>query len=312
MKCSRCRGPARHRFPQHNARFCDGCLEIFFRRQVEKAIKDYGMLSPGQPVLTAVSGGKDSLALWQVLHDLGYDTEGLHLGLDLGPFSEASLASSQEMAARLGRPLHVFNLREMMGCDMAQVVRANRRAFCSVCGSMKRHYLNLLCTRLGAGTIATGHHLDDETGRLLGNLIHRHEHHLERQWPMLPASQRGLAAKIKPLCRLGGDEVKAYAKAKELPVAAGSCPKSKGATLPFYQQAMHLLEQKMPGTKLDFYLSFLRAKQSPPPPVEAPLTCAVCGTPSFVEVCGACRLLAKALRPKPGGEDDALQASAQL
>lgn len=293
MKCSRCKQPARHRFPQHNARFCDPCLDIFFLRQIEKAIDKYQMLSPGQRVLVAVSGGKDSLALWQALITLGYQAEGLHLKLEFGDFSGVSLASSQEMASRLQSPLHVVALRDLAGCAVEEVARANRRQFCSVCGTLKRYYLNRLALDLGAPAVATGHHLDDETGRLLGNLIHGHAHHLERQWPMLPEGP-GLARKVKPLCRLGADEIRAYAKAHELPVAQGSCRHSKGATLPYYQEAMRLLEQKMPGTKLDFYLGFLRSKGGAPAPTAPAGACAVCGAPTFVEVCATCRLLQRA------------------
>jgi uncharacterized protein (TIGR00269 family) len=217
----------------------------------------------------------------------------MHLGLDLGEFSGTSLASSQEMASRLGRRLHVFSLVEMAGCTIEEVVWANRRQFCSVCGTLKRYYLNRLSLELGFDAVATGHHLDDETGRLLGNMIHGHTEHLARQWPVL-AEGPGLCRKIKPLCRLGAEEVRAYAKVHDLPVAQGSCRRSKGATLPYYQEAMRLLEQKMPGTKLDFYLGFLRAKTGPPPATDLAGRCDRCGAPTHVQTCAACRLLAKA------------------
>ncbi len=309
MKCSRCKEPARHRFRQHNARFCDPCLEIFFLRQVEKAIEKYAMLTPGQRVLVAVSGGKDSLALWQALIKLGYQAEGLHLKLELGDFSGVSLDSSREMARRLGSPLHVFALSDLAGCTVEEAARANRRQFCSVCGTLKRYYLNRLALELGAPAVATGHHLDDETGRLLGNLIHGHAHHLERQWPVL-AEGPGLARKVKPLCRLGADEIRAYAKAHDLPVAQGSCRHSKGATLPYYQEAMRLLEQKMPGTKLDFYLGFLRAKAGPPAADAPDGVCVVCGAPTHVEVCGACRLVRRAFERRQRLAEEAAAAAA--
>lgn len=291
MKCSRCQAPARHRFRQFNARFCDPCLEVFFQGQVARAIKKYAMLEPGQRVLVAVSGGKDSLALWQVLCDLGYQAEGLHMTLDLGEFSEASLAACQEMAQRLGRPLRLASLAGLTGYPVQEVVWANRRQFCAVCGSLKRHFLNRLARELGAPAIATGHHLDDEAGRLLGNLIHGHQEHLERQWPVLEGSEEGFVRKVKPLCRLGAEEIRAYVKAHDLPVATGKCPQSKGATLPYYQEAMEYLDQKMPGTRRNFYLSFLRAKAGPPPAPVAGGVCQECGAPTFVGTCTVCRML---------------------
>lgn len=292
MKCTRCRGPARHRFPSHNARFCDECLDVFFRGQVAKAIKKYRMAPPGGPMMIAVSGGKDSLAVWRALHDMGYETAGLHLDLGLGEFAAPSLAAARAMARRLGRPLHVYSFQELAGHAMEDVVRANRRNFCSVCGTMKRYWLNRLTLEHGFDTVATGHQLDDEAGRLLGNMLHFHDQYLANQWPVLEAAP-GLARKIKPLCRLSEAEVRAYAKAHDLPVAQGKCPRSKGATLPYYQEAMQWLDDKMPGTMHNFYLEFLRRKQPPAPPLAGAARCASCGAPTFGQECTACRLLAK-------------------
>ncbi len=57
-------GPAVIDLPRHNANFCAEHLQQLCRRQVEKAIADHDMLAPGERVLVAVSGGKDSLAVW--------------------------------------------------------------------------------------------------------------------------------------------------------------------------------------------------------------------------------------------------------
>jgi tRNA(Ile)-lysidine synthase TilS/MesJ len=303
MKCTRCRGPAVHRFPQHNARFCDGCLEVFIKRQVEKAIKKFKMLEPGQRVVVAISGGKDSLALWQLLTDLGYEVAALHMTLDLGPFSQRSLEACRAMAKRLGQELIVRSMPDLTGHQLLDIVRASRRQFCSVCGTLKRHFLNSMCLELGADTLATGHHLDDEAGRLLGNMIRGYQRHLDSQWPVLEGmdggggqengNKGGLVRKIKPLCRLSGSELKSFAKSKDLPAAYGKCPRSKGATLPFYQEAVNLLDQRMPGTKRDLYFGFLRRKEGPPPAPIPGGACSRCGAPSHQEVCGACNLLAR-------------------
>ena len=71
-KCRVCRGPAVIDLPRHNANFCAEHLQQLCRRQVEKAIADHDMLRPDDRVLVAVSGGKDSLAVWDLLIELGY------------------------------------------------------------------------------------------------------------------------------------------------------------------------------------------------------------------------------------------------
>ena len=48
------------------------------------------MIAPGERVLVAVSGGKDSLAVWDILLELGYEADGLYLGLGIGDYSDAS------------------------------------------------------------------------------------------------------------------------------------------------------------------------------------------------------------------------------
>ncbi len=72
MKCTVCRGPAVIDLRRHNSNFCPDHFTKFCRDQVDRAIDDFDMIAPGDRVLVAVSGGKDSLAVWDILLDLGY------------------------------------------------------------------------------------------------------------------------------------------------------------------------------------------------------------------------------------------------
>ena len=81
MKCRRCKAPAVVEIRRHNAAFCGDCFLRHVREQVKRAIASYDMFEPSDRILVAVSGGKDSLALWDVLLQLGYHADGLYLGL---------------------------------------------------------------------------------------------------------------------------------------------------------------------------------------------------------------------------------------
>ena len=72
MKCRVCREPAVIALRRHNANFCSDHFLRYCRQQVDRVIDDYDMFAPGERLLVAVSGGKDSLAVWDILRELGY------------------------------------------------------------------------------------------------------------------------------------------------------------------------------------------------------------------------------------------------
>src|SRR5947199_8040336 len=99
MKCRRCKAPALIDVRRHNAAFCADCFVHHCQEQVRRAIAAFDMIRPGERVLMAVSGGKDSLGAWELLADLGYETDGLYLGLGLGDYSGSSRRSPPQFAA---------------------------------------------------------------------------------------------------------------------------------------------------------------------------------------------------------------------
>src|SRR5680860_1487437 len=99
-KCHRCGARAVMEVARHRAAYCGEHFVEHVRTQVREAISRYGMLSYDDRVLVAVSGGKDSLALWDVLLDMGYRADGLYLGRGIGTYSSRSEALVQQFAAR--------------------------------------------------------------------------------------------------------------------------------------------------------------------------------------------------------------------
>ena len=109
MKCRRCKAPAVVEVRRHNAAFCRDCFLHHVREQVKRAIDAYDMFEPDDRVLVAVSGGKDSLALWDVLLELGYRTDGLYLSLGIGEYSERS-GDARSRASRSDRSAHLIEV----------------------------------------------------------------------------------------------------------------------------------------------------------------------------------------------------------
>ena len=240
--------------------------------------------------MVAVSGGKDSLALWAALYDLGYSTKGVHLNLGIGEFSKASVTAVDSFAASRQLGWSEYSVEDILGFSLEDIRRRTRRAICSVCGALKRQLINRLTVKEGYSNLAMGHNLDDEAGRLLGNVVRHRVQYLERQYPYLPATHGRLPAKLKPLYRLESREIRTYCKLVNISPVQIKCPFSKGATSHYFKQALSFLEDKMPGTKRDFLFTYVNRREPPQP--ETPYqTCQKCGEPAYGALCSVCNIL---------------------
>ena len=292
MKCKRCREKAEVQLRHHNAAFCRACFLVFFRRQVERAVDKERMFTPQEPVLVAVSGGKDSLALWDVLIDLGYQTAGVHLELGIGEYSQVSATKARAFADRRGVRLLTVSLGDE-AVPVPTLAKFTNRPACAACGTAKRHYFDRVAIEGGFPVLATGHNLDDEAARLMGNVMRWQVDHLAKQSPVLEATHPRFVRKVKPLFRVGEYETAVYAFFRGIDYIIDECPNSLRATQLLYKEALNRLEAAMPGTKLSFVQEFLRRGQSafrivqPPPPQ----TCERCGMPAFGTVCSFCSLV---------------------
>ena len=98
MNCTKCKAKAVLKLPRHHAAFCKGCFNGFVHDQVGRAIKSQRMFGKDERILVAVSGGKDSLALWDILLKLGYKADALYVNLGIGSYSEQSHAKAVRFA----------------------------------------------------------------------------------------------------------------------------------------------------------------------------------------------------------------------
>ncbi len=303
MRCRACRDTAIIDLPRHHAAFCAEHFQQLCRRQVTKAIDDFAMLAPGQRVLVAVSGGKDSLALWDVLVELGFAAEGLYLGLGIGEYSEASAEVTRRFARQRDLVLHEVSLRDDHGFDVPTAAAATRRVPCSSCGLSKRHLFNTEAISRGFEVVATGHNLDDEAAVLFGNTLRWDLDYLARQSPALPARE-GFPKRIKPLMRLTERETAAWCLIRGIDYLVEECPMAEGNRHLGYKEALNRIEATSPGSKAAFYLGFL--DRMAPTLTEAHRAaqedlgeCQRCGAPTTGEVCAFCRLVDKASAHEP-------------
>ncbi len=246
----------RHPPPQRRAS-ASPCFVRHCQEQVRRAIDAFDMIRPGDRVLVAVSGGKDSLALWDLL-------------LDAGRGGRRAVSGPRDRRVqRRVRPLRPGLRRQPpgpaggdrpAGASSASTSRPARRRPagrpCSACGLSKRHLFNQAALDGDYDVVATGHNLDDEAAVLFGNVLRWDLAYLGRQYPVLPASH-GFARKVKPLIRLGEREMAAYCVLRGIDYIVEECPMAAGNRHLGYKEALNAIEVTSPGSKAAFYFGFL-------------------------------------------------------
>lgn len=299
MRCRICGIKPVIYMPHHRLALCREDFVSWFERYTDRTVREFGMFTSEDRILVAVSGGKDSLALWHVLRKLGYRADGLYVHLGIGDYSERSRRKVEDFARSIGAGLLLVDLTQELA-GIPDLERLSARSACSLCGMVKRYNFNRVARKHGYSVLATGHNLDDEASSLLANLIHWNLKYLGRKYPVLE-EEGGFVRKVKPFCKFTEKETALYALLNGIEFVEEECPFSEDASTIFYKDILNRIEERFPGTKLRFYLEYLR-KVYPrfrEEEEEGALgLCRVCGEPTPAEVCPVCRLRERVLNFK--------------
>ncbi|RMD47499.1 MAG: TIGR00269 family protein [Aquificota bacterium] len=301
-KCSICKAKGKGKkekatvyLPHHRLALCKNHFVEWFEKRVEKTIKEFKMFSKKDKILIAVSGGKDSLALWNALIKLGYEADGFYINLGIDQYSMDSKELALSFAKKISRNLHILELSKEIA-TIPQINQTTNRPACSACGTIKRYYMNKFAKENGYSIIATGHNLDDEVAVLFSNTLKWEIDYLKRQYPVLK-EENGFIRKVKPLCKITEKESALYSFFNNIEYIEYECPFSEGASSIEYKEILSKIEEKHPGTKLQFYINFLK-KMYPILQIKKEIKeeikkCKICGEPSYNDICSVCRLKEK-------------------
>src|SRR5438132_552819 len=295
MRCHTCRAPANVEIRRSRTAYCARCYPDWFRGQVQDRIAHERMFRRDDRLLVAVSGGKDSLALWHALTRLGYQADGMYIRLGIADYSRRSQAKSEAFAAAHGLTLHQVDLEDAQGFTVPDLVEARSGKPCAACGTVKRYHFNKLAADLGYDVVATGHNLDDEAATLFGNVMHWNVDYLGRQGPVLESTHPKLVRKVKPLYRLSERETAAYAIVERIDYILEECPMARGAKSLAYKDMLNSLEEQQPGAKYGFLVGFLKEGRAAVrtggfDQATGLRPCATCGQPTPGERCAYCRM----------------------
>jgi uncharacterized protein (TIGR00269 family) len=301
MKCARCKENAVIRLYQHRLAFCAEHYIDWLLGYTDRTIKKYGLFNQADHILLAVSGGKDSLSLWDVLHTLGYHVSGMYINLGISDYSDRSEKIVRDFAAKRELLLQVVEIRKLFGASIPEIAERSHRSAgrtCSICGLVKRHMMNQSALDGHFDVLATAHNLDDEAATLLANTLSWDLDMLSRQSPLLK-DQTGFTRKVKPFCRLYERETTAFAIVRNIRYIEDECPHALHSKQSEFKSILNELEDYQKGIKLRFYSSFLKACTGKllafAPSLRANRgdhICPVCGQPTTApSLCAFCQLM---------------------
>jgi len=257
------------------------------------------MLEFNDHVAVAVSGGKDSLTLLNVLVKLETRfprSKITAISVDEGieGYRDEALEIAREACEKLGVEQAVVSYRDMFGATIDELTEMHLgQTPCSYCGVFRRKAINRAAAMVGATKIATGHNLDDEVQTVLLNMLHGDPWRVQRSSPVLRDPRGKFLSRIKPLCEIPEKEIVLYAYLNGFDFQSVACPHGNEALRNDIRNFLNQMEQKHAGTKFTLQKTTERLREL----LERTRTvsqlneCAKCGDPTSHELCEACLML---------------------
>lgn len=295
--CSKCGGPAFYTRRYSGEVLCQGCFRASIVEKTGRTIRRYGMLGRGDRVGVAVSGGKDSLSLLEVLWSLsetkGYKLVALTVDEGVKGYREESIRHAAWLADRLHLEHEVVSYNELYGFDLDSALDwkdARDISSCSMCGIFRRRAIDEAGQRARVDVIATAHNLDDFVQTFMMNLMHGDVSRIGWLDPLVVDTDFPIR-RVKPFMEIYEEEVALYAHLSELPFQSTNCPYMHEALRSEVRDYLNELEAKHPGMKNVLFNSAVQVS-SKLSPLEGPklVSCSKCGKPSSSGVCSVCRM----------------------
>ncbi len=232
-------------------------LSSQINKRIGQAMHDYSMLSDGDKILVAVSGGIDSLVLvwllqnWQKKAPIQYDLHAVHI--DMGIWNKDMAESNpveiiEQQVQKIGLSLTV----EMS----LPLIKKNRTCFS--CSKLRRKQLFDLASRLQCNKIAFGHHKDDLLETLFLNMFYS-----GNISTMVPKQElfEGRLSVIRPLAYIEKQEVRNIAKNVGFTAVNNLCPLSGDTRREQVQKMLQNIYDQIPGAKASLFASMKNVRE---------------------------------------------------
>jgi tRNA 2-thiocytidine biosynthesis protein TtcA len=235
-------------------------LEQRLMAHVAKASKDFRLLEPGDRVMVAISGGKDSYTMLHLLRQIqarvAFKYEIVAVNLDQGH-------PGYPVETLRGWLVENGYDHRIVYKDTYSIVKeriAPGKTTCSLCSRLRRGVLYGVAQELGCTKIALGHHRDDVIETLMLNLLYSGQ--LKAMPPRLKADD-GKNIVIRPLIYCREEEIAEFAHEMAFPILpCDLCGSQENLQRKKVKQLLANLEAENPKIKGNLFASLGNVRPS--------------------------------------------------
>lgn len=189
------------------------------KRRFAKGVTEYHLITDGDYILVALSGGKDSLAMLELLakrsriHKPSFKVAAAHVIVRNIPY-QSDVSYLQQFCNNLGV--------ELVTCETEFDASTDRRKSpCFLCSWNRRKALFTTAKSLGCNKIALGHNMDDFLETLLMNITFQGA--FSAMTPKMEMKKFNMTI-IRPLCLVNEADLQAMAQQNEYRKQIKNCP----------------------------------------------------------------------------------------
>lgn len=215
-----------------------------------KGIVDYGLISDGDKILVGLSGGKDSMALLELLamrsriYKPRFFVVAVHVEM-----SNIEYKSDTEYLAKfaesLGVPFYTYTTSFDPTTD-------TRKSPCFLCSWNRRKALFTVAKEHGCNKIALGHHMDDILETLLMNMTFQGA--ISTMPPLLVMRKFDMTI-IRPMCLLHESDLIEMARIRGYRKQIKNCPYEKESHRSDMKEVLRRLEEMNPEARYSLWSS---------------------------------------------------------
>ena len=219
-----------------------------------EAIKEFSLIEKGDRILIGLSGGKDSLALLNLLgermaHSNHYfEVLALHVRMRNIHY-ETDTSYLEAQATRWNIPFHVVETG-------FEPDRNEKRTPCFLCSWNRRKTFFTEAQRLGCNKIALGHHQDDILRTALMNLTFNGTF---STMPVRISMRKFSMTIIRPLAKMTEDDLRAWAEMQKYQKLKKVCPFDDVSNRKSIERVTEEMSQLSPNYRYNLWHALLKA-----------------------------------------------------